>query len=116
MLFDDDEDIQSICQYILEEDGWEVKVFGDCVDIVTRVKDFLPHVILMDNWIPQDGGITASHEIKAVPEIAGIPVIYFSANSDIQQLAKTAGADMILAKPFDLEALRQIVMDALTNY
>jgi len=113
MIFDDDEDILSICNYILEEDGWQVRTFVNCEDIVTRVSDFLPDVIIMDNWIPHEGGVTATREIKAEPALAAIPVIYFSANSDIEQLAAAAGADEMLPKPFDLEALRSIVTNAL---
>ncbi|RZJ89894.1 MAG: hypothetical protein EOO20_09735 [Chryseobacterium sp.] len=30
IIFDDDEDILSICSYILEEQGWDVKTFTDC--------------------------------------------------------------------------------------
>lgn len=113
MIFDDDEDIVSICVYILEEDGWQVQTFADCKDIVCRVSVFLPDVITMDNWIPDEGGVAATREIKATSALASIPVIYFSANSDIEQLAASAGADKVLPKPFDLDALRTIVKEAL---
>ena len=109
LILDDDVDILSICTYILEERGWEVISFTDCNDIVERVNSIRPFVILMDNWIPEEGGVVATQKIKSSPAISDVPVIYFSANSDIKLLAQRAGADHYLAKPFDLDDLITIV-------
>jgi two-component system cell cycle response regulator DivK len=109
ILFDDDKDIVSICTYILEEAGWEAYSYTDCDDIVARVKNIQPHLILMDNWIPGPGGVVATQMLKDDPELNTIPVIYFSANSEIQQLTETAGADGYLAKPFDLADLQELL-------
>ena len=109
VIFDDDEDILSICSYILEEQGWNVFTFTDCNEITDKVSRILPDVILMDNWIPDDGGITATQTLKGTKALQHIPIIYFSANSDIQSLASQAGAETFLAKPFDLEELEQVI-------
>jgi CheY-like chemotaxis protein len=112
-IFDDDEDIVSICSYILEEQGWTVHAFTDCNDIVNRITYIQPSVILMDNWIPDEGGILATQQLKASAQTRHIPVIYFSANSDIETLAATAGADSYLAKPFDLDDLTLAINTAM---
>ncbi|MDB5117606.1 MAG: response regulator receiver protein [Mucilaginibacter sp.] len=109
IIFDDDEDILSICNYILEEQGWEVYTFTDCNGITERVSGIMPDVILMDNWIPDAGGIIATQTLKKVEDLKNIPVIYFSANSDIQLLASHAGAETYLAKPFDLHELERVI-------
>src|ERR1700754_2781080 len=109
IIFDDDEDILSICSYILEEQGWEVHAFTNCNDIIEKVTRVLPDGILMDNWIPDVGGIIATQTLKKVEELKHIPVIYFSANSDIQMLANHAGAQSYLAKPFDSEELERVI-------
>ena len=113
IIFDDDEDILSICSYILEEQGWKVYTFTNCNNIIERVSGILPDVILMDNWIPDDGGIMATQSLKLDEDLKTIPVIYFSANSDIQLLADHAGADSYLAKPFDLEELEKVISTVL---
>jgi DNA-binding NtrC family response regulator len=115
IIFDDDEDILSICSYILEEQGWEVHTFTDCNNIVEKVSSVNPSVILMDNWIPDAGGIIATQTLKKSEDLKHIPVIYFSANSDIQLLAEHAGAETYLAKPFDLEDLEQIINTVLVK-
>ena len=115
IIFDDDEDILSICSYILEEQGWEVFTFTDCNNIIEKVSRVLPDVILMDNWIPDAGGIIATQTLKKSEELKNIPVIYFSANSDIQILASNAGAQTYLAKPFDLEELEKVISKVLIS-
>ncbi|MCJ8210854.1 response regulator [Mucilaginibacter sp. RS28] len=115
IIFDDDEDILSICSYILEEQGWEVHTYTDCNNIIEKVSSVNPLVILMDNWIPDAGGIVATQTLKNDEELKNIPVIYFSANSDIQLLAEHAGAETYLAKPFDLDDLEQIINTVLVK-
>jgi len=109
IIFDDDEDILSICTYILSEQGWDVHTYTDCNSIAERVEAVMPKVILMDNWIPDAGGIIATQTLKKNDTLKNIPVIYFSANSDIQLLANHAGAETYLAKPFDIEELERII-------
>jgi two-component system cell cycle response regulator DivK len=109
LIFDDDTDILSICTYILEEQGWEVHTSPHCNNIDTTVRSIKPDVILMDNWIPDTGGVIATQIIKSQADLKDIPVIYFSANNDIQTLAKQAGADTYLEKPFDLNELEQVI-------
>lgn len=109
VLFDDDEDILSICSYVLNENGWKVFTYTDCSGILARVRSIMPQVILMDNWIPDQGGIAATQTLKAAPDVKDIPVIYFSANSDVHSLAEQAGADGYLAKPFDLDDLERLL-------
>ena len=108
-IFDDDEEILSICRFILEDKGWEVHTFLDCNSITTKVAEIELKVILMDNWIPDEGGVIATRKLKNDDKLKDIPVIYFSANSDIQLLANHAGAETYLAKPFDLEELERII-------
>jgi CheY-like chemotaxis protein len=113
IIFDDDEDILSVCTYVLEEQGWEVHVFTDCNQIIDKVSAVMPDVILMDNWIPDTGGIIATQTLKSNDTLKNIPVVYFSANSDIQLLAKQAGAEAYIAKPFDLEDMERIIDSVL---
>ncbi len=115
IIFDDDEDILSICSFILEEQGWQVNAYTDCNNIIEKVSGILPDVILMDNWIPDDGGIIATQKLKNNEALKNIPVIYFSANSDIELLATHAGAESYLAKPFDLEELERVINKVLLS-
>lgn len=109
LICDDDVDILSICKYILTELGCEVYTRTDCNDILHIVKELKPDIILMDNWIPDCGGIIATQTIKNHHELKDIPIIYFSANNDVKILAQRAGADSFLSKPFDIQDLEEII-------
>lgn len=78
-----------------------------------EVRTIKPDVILMDNWIPQTGGIAATQTIKKEEDLKNIPVIYFSANNDIEVLAREAGADTYIAKPFDLDDLEALIKNTM---
>ena len=106
---DDDSDILSICTYILEELGWEVETRTNCNKILDLVKEVQPQVILMDNWIPDSGGMIATQTLKSHPEFKMIPIIYFSANHDIKNLSLLAGADTYLEKPFDISQFEEVI-------
>lgn len=114
-IFDDDEEILAICRFILEDKGWEVFTFVDCNEITGKVSSVSPDVILMDNWIPDEGGVIATRKLKKDEHLKNIPVIYFSANSDIELLASHAGAESYLAKPFDIEELERYINIAVKN-
>ena len=115
IIFDDDVDILSICSYVLAEKGWDVFTYTDCNAITEKVSSIAPAVILMDNWIPDAGGIVATQTLKNTEGLKDIPVIYFSANSDIQLLASHAGAETWLAKPFDLDELENVINRVLSK-
>lgn len=112
LVCDDDKDILDIIEYILSEAGWEIITSEDVVNILDKVRKCQPSVIIMDNWIPDIGGIAATRLLKNDPDLRYIPVIYITANSDVKSLAEKAGADLYLAKPFNLTSLENVVKSA----
>ena len=109
LILDDDKDILFVCAYLLEQMGWDVHTRTHCNDVLKLVKELKPAIILMDNWIPGMGGIVATQTLKADKELRSIPIIFFSANSDIKNLSIEAGADMYLSKPFDIEVFEKVI-------
>jgi len=115
LIFDDDVDILEVCTIVLETNGFEVITHGNCEDLLRKVLDCDPDVVLMDNKIPPIGGIEATREIKATPAFRNLPVVYFSANQDIARLAAEAGANLYIEKPFDLDELVLLLRRACTG-
>jgi DNA-binding response OmpR family regulator len=112
MIFDDDTDLLEICSLILTAKNYEVILRDRCSEIITDVSVHQPDVIIMDNWIPDIGGVKAIRLLKSYPQYAKIPVIFFSANNNVSDLAKEAGADFSLQKPFDISELENMVGNA----
>ena len=113
MIYDDDTDLLEVCSLILKSKNFEVITKDRCSDILTDLNEHQPDVVLMDNWIPDLGGIKATRLIKSSEKFQHIPVIFFSANNDISNLSTEAGADYFLQKPFDIAELESIVVNAV---
>lgn len=115
LILDDDLDILQICTIVLKKKGFDVLTLSNSNQALEQVKSWQPDVILMDNWIPGPGGIEATRTLKLDTETHDIPVIFFSANSNVTQLAQEARADYFLQKPFDISELEAIVQLAIRS-
>ena len=115
LIFDDDTDILQVCSIVLKSRGIEVMTDSTCDGMIEKIQSFQPHVILMDNQIPSIGGIEATKIIKATGSTRHIPVIFFSANTEIARLSQQAGSDYYLQKPFDIDELEAVVIQACGN-
>ena len=113
LIFDDDKTILKILKYILEAEGWEVLNSNHSNNVIEQVNYFKPSIIMMDNNIPDCGGIVATQSIKLRKELQHIPVIFFTASDEIKELSQQAGADAYLAKPFDLTRLFEVIKQVL---
>ena len=109
LIFDDDEDTLAICSHVLASFGWEVHTRSDCDNIFNALETVKPSVIFMDNGIRNQSGVAATQMIKSHSNYKNIPVILFSANSEIKDLANKAGADTYLEKPFNIRDLERVI-------
>ena len=105
LIFEDDKDLLIIFEFLFEDNGWQVFTNATSDEVIERTEEVQPHLILMDNWIPNIGGIAATQALKADSRFSRIPVIYISANNDVSSLSEKAGADAFMAKPFDFDEL-----------
>ena len=108
-IFDDNEELLELCTLILEDIGCEIKTSMVSDNPDEQVLEFNPDIIFMDNWLPNISGVEATKIIKANKQVSHIPVIYISANNNVEDLAREAGADDYLAKPFDISDLEEMV-------
>jgi len=113
LIFDDNIELLELCTLILEGLELDIKTSITSDNADQQVLDYMPDLILMDNWLPNISGIEATRLIKAQKQTSQIPVIYFTANNNIDKLAKEAGADGFISKPFDITELEQMVKDHL---
>lgn len=104
ILAEDNLAIVDALTIILEEFGYEVISVVDGSAVKDKLKE-KPDLILLDIWMPGLGGRDACRYLKSNKDTKNIPVIIISANKDISQIAKEAGADDFIAKPFRMEDL-----------
>lgn len=113
LIFDDDADILELCSLVLQDRGF--LTFGEttCKNLIDSIKKSDPDVILMDNWIPDIGGVKATQLIKKTTETRHIPVIFFSASNEARKFSDEAHADFFLQKPFDINELETVIRNAI---
>lgn len=105
---DDDPAILEILTFILEDDGYEVKttVNGRTEQMA---QEFLPNLILLDIWMAGLDGRFICKNLKQQKLTQHIPIIMISANKDTKKIAKEAGADDFMTKPFEMDDLLAMV-------
>lgn len=101
-IIENDDEIKNVVAFILEAAGYEV---GSCKYDPSALPDIACDLILLDEWINQREGHLLCRDIKAIQNLAHIPVIIFSTATDIEEIVKTCGADGFVRKPFDLDGL-----------
>ncbi len=109
LIFDDDPEILMVSKIILEQENYRVETRICCDDVINDITEVNPSMILMDLRIPKIGGEKATILIKNKKATKHIPVIIFSANTEIEQVSERAHANGFLKKPFDIDALLSIV-------
>ena len=109
LSLDDDEDTLFLFKHILKNNEWHIDTLQHCNDILENIEAYNPDLIIMDNSIPDEGGLAATRKIKQSDTYKNIPVIFSSANLEIEAIAELAGADAYLRKPFEIRELKEQV-------
>ncbi|MEO6290739.1 MAG: response regulator [Ginsengibacter sp.] len=109
LIFDDDPEILMVSKIILEQQDYRVETRVCCDDIIEDIAAVNPSMILMDLRIPKIGGEQATRLAKSEKATKDIPIIIFSANTEIQQVCERANANGFLKKPFKVSDLLNIV-------
>jgi DNA-binding response OmpR family regulator len=72
-----------------------------------------PDLILLDVRLPDIDGLTLYQEVRGHAELVAVPVLFITANTDLVSRARLAGQYVALRKPFELDALTDIVSTLL---
>jgi CheY-like chemotaxis protein len=115
LLVDDDVDHLSICKLILTNRGYNVLVLWNTNVLMEVTKDFMPDLIFMDHRMPELNGMEATRLLKSNDATKVIPVIYFTGLDNGRQLARDAGADGYLGKPFKVDDLTRTIEKTLAG-
>jgi CheY-like chemotaxis protein len=111
LLVDDFEDSRDLYAEYLVFRGFRVAVATDGADAVTKARELLPALVLMDLSMPGLDGWDATRQLKSEPRTAAIPVVALTAHAfaDFGTRAKQAGCDDVITKPcFPEELVRRV--------
>lgn len=106
LIIEDDIDILSIFEMILEEEGYELLLKQTGLPLEEAIL-FKPDLILLD--VRLEGfpklGTEICTEFKESRELANIPMILISSEHNLEVLADGCHADGFLSKPFQIDKL-----------
>ncbi len=109
LIYDDDVEILLLCKAILSKYDFVVDTLSICDNILNDINTLNPHIILMDLWIPEIGGEKAIEIIKKNEKLKHIPVLLFSANTNIIKISKNINADGFIEKPFVIKTFIETI-------
>lgn len=103
LVADDDKLFQELFKDMILDMGHEILMVDNAMELLEKVKEFKPDIILSDVVMPGMDGFELTQRLKADPQTMHIPVVIITSLSD--RAAKVrgleAGADEFLNKPVD---------------
>ena len=107
LLIEDNEMNRDMLSRRLARKGYVIEVAVDGQAGLDQAMALKPDLILLDMSLPIKDGWTVAGELKADPDLAGIPVIALTAHAmdGDRQRALEAGCDDYDTKPVDLKRL-----------
>jgi len=114
LVVDDNAASAKTIGWMLEAMGHDPHLVFEVKDVVAIATDLKPDVILLDIGMPGKSGYDLCRELKVIPQLSGVLFIAqtgWGAEKD-RAMAKDAGFDFHLVKPFRLSVLE----DLLSNH
>lgn len=117
LIADDDPDILELVNYKLQQTGYDITAVTNGADAISRAKETLPDLIILDVMMPFYSGIEVTLELRKIPEFVSIPIILLTAKSMELDTEKgfAAGASDYMTKPFSPRELVTRVQAALSR-
>ena len=118
LLVDDEPDLVQLVSLRLQAAGYEVAAAYDGQEGLDQVKQYQPHLVILDLMLPKMDGYKVCRLLKFDERYKTIPVLIFTARAQVEdiKLAMDCGADAYLTKPFEasilLEKLKELLQKA----
>ena len=108
LVAEDDPGVGDMLREMLEEEGYEVEIEVDG-HAVQQMQEPFPDLLFLDIRLSGTDGRTICRQLKSQEATYHLPIIILSAHKDTRQMARDAGADDFLAKPFEMRDLLTLV-------
>jgi DNA-binding response OmpR family regulator len=108
LVVDDEPNIALSLEYLMKEQGFEVRVARDGEAALEALRERLPDVMLLDVMLPKRDGYEVCQTVRATPEWSKLRIIMLTAKGRAieQEKGLALGADDYITKPF---STRQVI-------
>lgn len=102
LIVDDEPNIVAALEFLLEKNGYEVKVAGNGADALEQLDAFRPDLVLLDVMVPKLSGYEVCQRMRSEPRWRDIKIVMLSAKGREVEVNKgmSLGADLYVTKPF----------------
>lgn len=116
LIIEDDDELSSLMQDMLESEGYDVFVAGDGDEGLRAQRAVTADVVITDIFMPNKDGIETIRSLRE--DYPDLQIVAMSGGGRLQVeghffTAKELGARTILRKPFEMADLLDVVSDAL---
>ncbi len=107
LVVDDEEHIQELIKFNLENSGYKVICAGNGLDALKLTREEFPNLILLDLMIPGVDGYDVCKEIRKDTSVSNTPIIMITAKGEEidKILGLELGADDYITKPFSVREM-----------
>ncbi len=107
LIVDDERNIVTALEFLMELNGYEVKTARDGEEALIYVVAFKPELILLDVMLPLRSGFEVLQKIRETVASHDIKIILLTAKGREVEIDKglALGADAYLTKPFSTKEL-----------
>jgi diguanylate cyclase (GGDEF)-like protein/PAS domain S-box-containing protein len=118
LIVDDNATNRKLLVSLLEHEGHEMMEAVDGKDALASLRAERPQLVMSDILMPTMDGYEFVRQVRADPELAGIPVIFQTAHyreREAQRLAQVCGVSRVLGKPSESTEVLCAVEQALAG-
>jgi DNA-binding response OmpR family regulator len=105
LICDDDPGILDMLEFVLEEAGYQIIAEPNSLNVNHMILSLDPDLIILDLWMPVLSGDQVLKNLRQDPRTENLPVIVISASREGKHIAREAGANDYITKPFDIDEL-----------
>jgi len=117
LIVDDEPNIVAALEFLLQKNGYAVKVAANGEDALAQLDAFKPDLVLLDVMMPKVSGYEVCQRMRAQPQWRHIKVVMLSAKGREVEVSKgmSLGADLYVTKPFSSTELVATIGELLSG-
>jgi CheY-like chemotaxis protein len=112
LICDDEPALRELIRVSLDGD-YSFAEADDGDESIDAARRLRPDVVILDVMMPRRNGLEVLSELRNDAELARTPVIVLTAQPSTREDALREGADIVLVKPFEPEAITAAVEEVL---
>lgn len=111
LLIEDEPNIVEAISFLLERDGWTVRLHNAGDGAVEAVSKTAPDVVILDVMLPGRSGFDILRDLRTDASTRDLPVLMLTARGQTKdrELAQDYGVSQFMTKPFSNEVMLKTV-------